>query len=298
MALTPEQREKRRNYIGSSDVYDIIAGNAYKVWAEKTGKLDDEPETDVMIRGRLLEPAIINFAAMSLGEIITDPEELEFPVHDLHILDHPDGIVDRTGYPLDAKSQGAYAKEIWGEEHTDEVPDRVIIQAHVHMMAMGKDFCHVPAYLAYREFQMFGVSLTKRSEYVISLISEKCHHFWNEHVVKDIPPEDNPPSLEVLKRIRREPKTIVDIPQDAVDMWLLAVEKRKECEKLEDKYKAVVLDDIGIAEAGRTPSGLLVTFYEQRTGGLLTKELAKDHPDIAALYANPGTHRVLRVKKT
>ena len=294
MALTPEQREKRRNCIGSSDVYDVIAGNAYKVWAEKTGKLDEEAETDVMIRGRLLEPAIITFAAMSLGGIITDPKELEFPLNDLHILDHPDGIADRTGYPVDAKSQGAYAKEVWGDEPSDQVPDRVIVQAHVHMMAMGKDFCHVPAYLAYREFQMFGVPFSKRVE---SIVAENCQHFWMEHVKKDIPPEDNPPTLEVLKRIRREPDTVVAIPQETVDMWLLSVEERKESEKIEEKYKAQLLGLIGTSEAGRTPSGLLVTYYEQRTGGLLTKDLTRDHPDIAARYANPGTHRVLRVKK-
>jgi hypothetical protein len=187
MAITDEQRQKRRKYIGSSEVHDIIMGNAYGVWAEKTGKLDPEPETDVMIRGRLLEPAIINFAALTLGPIITEPTELEFVANDLHLLDHPDGIVDKTGYPVETKSQGAFAetksqgafaKERWGDEHTDQVPDRAILQAHVHMTCMGKDFCHVPTYLAYREFQMFGVPF---SEQIQDVIANAVSHFWDEH---------------------------------------------------------------------------------------------------------------------
>jgi len=295
MALTKEQLEKRSKYIGSSDVYDILSGNGYRVWAEKTGKLEPEKETDAMVRGQLLEPAIINFAALTLGPIITEPNELEFTVNDLHILDHPDGIVDRTGYPLDAKSQGAYAKEVWGDEHTDEVPDRCIVQAQVHMIAMGKDFCHVPAYLAYREFQMFGVPFNAK---IAGVISEAVKHFWDNHVVRDEPPDNaETPSLSVLKRIRREPDSCVEISDVTVDAWLQAAEARKKAAAFEERCKAILIQLLGTAEAGKTPSGQLVTYYEQKTGGLLTKELRQAHPDIAAQFANPGTHRVLRLKK-
>lgn len=295
MAITAEQRAKRRKYIGSSEVHDIIMGQGYKVWADKTGKLDPPKTMDYMIRGQLLESAIINFAAMTLGNIITEPTELEFFAPDLHLIDHPDGIVDKTGYPLDAKSQGAFAKEKWGDEYTDQVPDRSVIQAQVHMICMKVDFCHVPAYLAFREFQMFGVP---SSDKIKQVIADACGHFWDEHVVKDIPPEDESPPLEVLKRIRREPEKVVELSSDDVlNHWLGSVIVRKAVQREEEEYKAVLIAELGTAEAGRAPDGQMVTFFEQRTGGLLMKELKLAHPDIAAEFANPGRHRVLKLKK-
>lgn len=294
MAITEQQRTARRKYIGSSEVYPIIMGQGYEVWADKTGKLEPQKETDFMIRGQLLEPAIINFAAMTLGTIITEPTALEFFVKEIQLVDHPDGIVDNTGNPVETKSQGAFAKEVWGDEHTDQVPDRAIIQAHCHMIAMKKEICYVPAYLAFREFQMFVVTYSKTIEQVIA---DACGHFWDEHVMKDDPPEGETPPLEVLKRIRREPETVVDIPDMLVGSWIGATEVRKEAQKKEANAKAALLTELGTAEAGRTPDGRLVTFYEQKTGGLLTKELRQAHPDIAAQFANPGRHRVLRLKK-
>jgi predicted phage-related endonuclease len=281
-------------YVGSSEVYPIIMGQGYEVWAEKTGKLEPQQETDVMIRGQLLEPAILNFAAMSLGPIITEPSELEFIANDLHLIDHPDGIVDNTGYPVETKSQGAYAKEVWGDEHTDAVPDRAIVQAHVHMLCMGATFCHVPAYLAFREFQMFGVGMSDR---IVQVIKDHVGHFWNEHVIKDIPPEDNLPSMDVLKRIRRIPETVADISDISLGKWLGLKEASKEAVKKEKAAYAEIVTQLGQAEAGQTSDGQMVTFFEQKTGGLLTKKLREEHPDIAARYANPGRHRVLRLKK-
>ena len=295
MAITEAQRQKRQKYIGSSDVHAIVTNDAHEVWLEKTGKLDPPKQTDYMLRGQLLEPAIINFAMMTLGTIQTEPGWLEFIDEDRHYLSHPDGLVDRTGFPVEVKSQGAYAKEVWGDEHTDQVPDRAILQAHFHMICMGNEFCHIPAYLAYREFQMFGVFI---SDKIVQVIHDACGHFWDEHIVKDIPPEEGAPSLEVLKRIRRVPDTVADITNAALDTWLSDVEARKGCVKEEYLSKSEMIVQLGTAEAGQTPDGRLVTFYEQNTGGLLTKELRQAHPDIAARFANPARHRVLRVKKT
>ncbi len=294
MAITEAQRQKRQKYIGSSDVHDIVTNNAHAVWLEKTGKVEPQKQTDVMLRGHFMELSIIPWAAMILGPIITDPEQLEFTDEDKHYLSHPDGLLDRTGNPIESKSQGAYAKEVWGDEYTDAVPDRALLQAHFHMICMERDFCHVPAHLAYREFQMFGV---ERSAKIVQMIVDSCGHFWDEHVVKDIPPEEGAPSLEVLKRIRRVPDTIAEVSDVKLGLWLGAVELRKKAQSDEERMKANVIAELGQAEAGQCEDGYLVTFYEQNTGGLLTKELRQAHPDIAAKFANPARHRVLRVKK-
>ena len=223
MALTEAQRELRRNHLGSSDVAAIFGfdpfKDAYAVWAEKTGRLEDEPENDAMRRGTFLEPAILNFGEFKLGPIERSGNKLEFFKEELHLVDHPDGIVIATGEPVEAKSQGSYSKEVWGDEGTDAVPDRVIFQTHVHMICTDQSYCHIPVLLPYRDFQMFGIA---RDAEVSDIIAEKCVTFWDNHVVKDIPPAEGVPTLDVMKRIRREPATSVSLPEDLVHAWLAA----------------------------------------------------------------------------
>lgn len=267
MGITTKQREMRRKHLGSSDVAAIVGvdrfKNAYDVYLDKTGKIEDEPENAVMQRGRLLEPAILSFAEFALGPIVRDPEKLEFIDEALHLLSHPDGIVEETGNPIETKSQGAYSEEVWGEANTDQVPDRVIIQAHVHMICTKKDYCHTPAYLAYREFQMFGLSVDAD---VRNIIIEKAADFWQNNVLKDMPPENVAPAMAVIKRIRREPKTIVDIDDALVESWLGAKETAKVAKKAKEDAEAALLASLGTAEAGQCKSGIVSYLLQHRKG--------------------------------
>jgi hypothetical protein len=104
--------------------------------------------------------------------------------------------------------------------------------------------------------------------------------------------------MSVLKRIRRIPDRVVPISDAALKTWLGTVENRKDAQKKEALAKAKLLTELGTAEAGETSDGQIVTYFEQKTGGLLTKELRQAHPDIAAQFTNLATHRVLRLKKT
>ncbi len=283
MPITEAQREQRQKYLGSSDMAAVMGldswGNAHDVYLEKTGKLDPEKDKAVFRRGNYMEAALLAYAQDELGRLITEPSELQFINQDLHLCSHPDAmLIDPHNVPVEAKSLGWFAPDHWGDADTDQCPDRTLIQTHVHMICTDADFCYVPVYLPKREFQMYGVPLDKE---LAETICEAAVAFWDDHVVKDIPPQIITPSMAVLKRVRRLPETTAEISDELVGHWLNAKDTMSLAKKAQAKAQAELITALGQAEGGECPAGM-VTYFEQTR-----KE-----------YVSPETtFRVLRFKK-
>jgi putative phage-type endonuclease len=283
--ITDIQRQNRKKHIGSSDVSAILGmdpfKNAYEVWLEKTGKLDDKEKTGRAINiGSMLEHAIIRMAENRLGKIIRNQYRT---VKDFSVLSaSTDGIVKLSGEPVEAKSTNithrAPESDQWGKEGTDQVPERVIIQCTVQMMATESPICHNPVIIGGRGFVMFQIPFDKD---LAAMILDRVADFWNNNVQKDIPPENSVPSMEIIRRVRREPKTIATVADELVQRWVENREARLQLQKAEEQTAAELLAQIGTAEAGKF-SGGLISFYEQ------TRKA----------YSVPETkYRVLRLQK-
>ena len=243
MAITEKQERRRKPFIGSSDMAAIMGydpfHNAYDVWLDKTDKLEPTKENKVMKRGRYLEPGLLMFAEDELGILEKNPIKLEFIKPNYYLISHPDALFN--GLPIEAKSQGDYSKETWGDTDTDQVPDRVIIQCHAHLICTETKVCYVAAYLPYREFQMFHVLFDYD---VAESIIEAAQHFWVCHVLKGIPPEDVVPTLAVIKRVRKNSTKITDMPIELWEKFQSAKRKTKEDKIIQDKAEAELLAEI------------------------------------------------------
>jgi putative phage-type endonuclease len=265
--LTKKQAEKRKNFLGSSDVAAVLGldpfRTPYDVYAEKTGKVaEEESEKKILSRGRYMETALLKYSEHELGKLIVNPANLEFSYGNF-IIDHPDAQVVKNKQPVEAKSVGQYANyEEWGKPGTDEVPERVIIQCQVHLICCGSDYCHVPAYLPYREFQLFGVS--KDTE-LVQMILDRTGEFWNKHIKKDTPP-DSFPSLDIARRMIRQPKLVVKISDALVNKFAAAKDARLAAEKLEDIARCKLMAALGTAEMGNYSKGKVTYFESFRKG--------------------------------
>lgn len=269
MAITEKQRQDRKNHIGSSDVAAILKmdpfKSAYDIWLEKTGKLEDKEKTGhALSLGVYLEHAILKMAEKNLGRLVRDPKRLEFPIKEFPVLvAHPDAIVKLSVEPVEGKSTNltyrAPSTDEWGEEGTDQVPERVIIQCTVQCMGTGAEVCHNPVIIGGRGFVMFRIPFDKS---LAQMILDRMGEFWDKNVRQDIPPEDSVPSMEIIRRVRREPMTVSQIDDNLVASWVAMRESRLSLQKAEEEEQAKVLAKIGTAEAGQF-SGGLVTFYEQ-----------------------------------
>lgn len=298
MPITKEQLEKRKKYIGSSEVAAIMGRNpyenAYDVWFEKTGKLETEKEeTEDMQLGHQFESVAIKLAEKQLGQILTGTF-LEFIIEGAHIISHPDGIVqsiDKNNEPVEAKESGIrnpfYAKENWGDANTDQVPDMVLIQAQVHIIATKKSICHIPAILGGRGFVMF---FTPEAKWLQEQILNAAGHFWDEHIVKDIPPKNVLPTMDTLKRVLRQPKKIIEVPEQVAIDHIAAKEVLKSAEKNFEEKDIALKTVLGDAEVGRFSQGQFTFFKQNRT--------VYNVPDeIKIKYRDQIIYRVLRIKK-
>jgi len=138
MPLTPTQIAERAKGIGASEAGAILGldpfASAYDVWLRKTGKVGDVETNDAIEWGNDLEEVIGKRAARVLNCRVTRPT---------HTYRHQNGIMlanldfeaDLPTFgpsPLEAKSTGIM--DGWGEDDSDQVPDRVWAQVQVQMM--------------------------------------------------------------------------------------------------------------------------------------------------------------------
>lgn len=298
MPITEAERQKRKGYIGSSDMAAILGlskwKNAYDVWLDKTRKVDDEDiQSEAAEAGTIFEPGVINWAEKELGPL---DRNVEIIVAEFHLIDHLDAQKIDGKEPVEAKTAGLFGplSEDWGEGGTDELPDSYIVQCHHHMICTNKEICYVPAFLGGRGFVMFHVN---KDQTIADTVMEAALDFW-DHVEADDPPANIVPSVEFVKRLKRIPDKVVDLDPDLVTVYDEAKDKIKWAEAIKDDAYAALITALGDAEAGLLPDGSMMTFFEQARKDIDKKRLKEEMPEIAAKYMKESRFRVLRHKKS
>lgn len=261
MALTPEQRIERRKYIGSSDLAAIMGLDPYRdasdVWLDKTGQLEDRDDGDEHTRrGTLLEPAILNWAEEKIGKTF---------VRDvMSVAD--DGIravnFDGLGDTFTVEAKSTVNLDEWGEDGTDQVPDRVVVQCHQALDIAGPNrvMSYVPMLCpGYKSFD-FRMYEIQRDDELCKRLADAARHFMERHVRRMIQPDGFRPSLEVLKRLRRVAGKVIELSQlqeDTIISWKTAKAKAKESAEYAELMKRDVIAMLGDAEGATFSSGML-----------------------------------------
>jgi putative phage-type endonuclease len=281
MTKAPEAREdwlaERRKRLGATDVSAIIGINpyrtAYEVWLDKLDMLEPWSGNDATDLGNILEPAILDEAERRWG-----PIERQMVVHDNNspIAATLDGWLVEREQVVEVKTAGltnAFAElRYWGEEYSDDIPQWYLIQMQVQLLCTESEVGRMLALISGRGLVTYEVS---RDDEVATVIRQKCTDWWEKHVVKKIEPsKDNLPSIEVLKRIKREPNSVTTFYEpvlELVDDWEVAKEEAKQSVDRLDGIKARLIAELGQHEAGTLPDGRTLTFFESTRKGYEVK---------------------------
>lgn len=287
MALTAEQRTARRQYIGSSEAAAILGLDPYRsasdIWLEKTGQLAEWDGNEATERGRLLEPVLLDWAEGELRKefsrdvMITHRNGMLCTNFDAIVAIH-DGDIRES---VEAKT--TVIEEGWGEPGTDEVPDRVIAQAHHGFACLPSlKTCWVPVLLpTYRKFD-FRLYRIERNEKLVEAVELACTGFMERHVRLGIPPDDFRPSLEVLKRVRREPGKPVEIHRATLEKYIVLNAAVDHVTEERDAAKAALLAEMGDGDAASIGGEIVATYLETNR---------REH------VVKASTYRQLRIKK-
>lgn len=289
--LSPEQRESRRRYLGSSDAAAIVGMDPWRtpfdVWARLTGRLPDDPDAGPAAElGTYLEAGLLDYAEAKLGVALHRHVQLIHP--DGHAACNLDALAPRpVGRIVEAKVSGLLGRpefaDEWGEPGTDEVPAHVLLQVHHQLYVANAqpdlaDIAEVEviALLGFRGFVRYRV---RRHDDLVGILAEREAQFLRDHVEANVPPGDLP-RMDTLKRLLRVPVTPPPpIDETLVTAWRAAAEARKAAERVEDEMKRAVLAALGDGDAGVCSLGTL-TYREQTRPGHTVE---------------PATYRVLRL---
>lgn len=270
MAITPRQLEARGDGIGSSDAAAILGfspwKNAADVRLEKLGLVDPQPASELAEIGTDLEDGIARIAEKRLGCRLVKPTAT-YRLEGTPLYANLDRQVERAarGQPL-AECKDTGLDDAWGEPGTDQVPPYVLCQVSHQMLCADAPEAHI-ARLGRgfnRGLFMFLVERTDEVKRLMDLMAKLLPKWWAMYVVDQAPlPDDyKPPHLDMLKRIRREPRTVVQLDAAQVLAWRRAEEEAKRADTARDEAKARVLASLGEAEGGECEHGAL-SYLEQ-----------------------------------
>lgn len=287
MSLSLEDLERRRSFVGASEVGLLFGlpsfGNRTisDLWHEKKygvvhgGK--GNASTDL---GTRLEPVILAAAEDRLGERIIDRQKwITLGVNGATL----DGRLE-SGPVVEAKTSGILGPSqlsSWGDDLSDDVPDMYALQLQAQLLVTGAELGYLAALIGGRGFAMFRIMPHAG---LMSAIVEKTTAFMAS-LVDDLPPAE-PPQLETLKRLRRQPNKILPGSDALESLWQRFEEAKataKESEENKERLQREILTMLGDAEAAELSHGM-ITYYEQTT-----KYKAKP--------ASETTFRVMRFSK-
>jgi putative phage-type endonuclease len=272
MPITDAQRELRKSHLGSSDMAAILGFDkfktAYDVWLEKTDRVEPQAESAAMEAGTMFEDGVLAWAEKQLGPIIRNQYRR---AEGLPIGSNIDALLKETGEPIEAKTAGLFGPvhDVWGEDGSDQVPDRVIIQCHVHMLCCNSSVCHCAAFIGGRGFVLFHIKLDPD---IAIAITDASRNFWTNHVLANVPPENALPSPQLCKRMKREPNKTVDIEPYLVKTWLEAKDLASQAKEKAEQAQTAVMAAMCDAECGNCDGLGMLTYFPITRKGYIVKD--------------------------
>jgi len=221
MYINHDFTQDRSKYIGGSDIGAILGLSPFKsplaVWMEKTGK-EVKPIDNLPLRfGSFVEEFVANEYAKATGFALRHDESIYIhPDHSYmsaHIdrFVHTDGLDQAATKILECKTANPFSRAQWGEVGSDQVPMSYLCQCVWYMAITGITKTDLAVLFGNTDFRIYTILRDLELE---NLILEKAHHFWHEHVLKDLPPPvQSPEDCQMLFERSDPAKTLEANPE-------------------------------------------------------------------------------------
>jgi putative phage-type endonuclease len=232
MLINHDFTQDRTKYIGGSDIGAILGLSKFRtpleVWMEKTGKETKQSDSLPHRFGSFAEEFVASEYARATGFELLHDESIyihpTYPFMSAHIDRFVLGDAIRNGMDntatrlLECKTANPFSRGEWGEPGTDQVPMSYLCQCIWYMAITGIEQCDLAVLFGNSDFRIYEIARDLELE---ALVIEKALHFWNEYVLKDVPPpaqtEGDYQALfkksDPSKTIEANPKTVELIRQ-------------------------------------------------------------------------------------
>lgn len=195
MLINHDFTQDRSKYIGGSDIGALLGLSHYKsplaVWMEKTGK-EVKPVDSLPLRfGSFVEEFVANEYAKATGFALSADDttrihpQYSFMSGNIDRYVHEKGLHMPATKILECKTANPFSRAQWGEVGSDQVPMSYLCQCVWYMSVTGIEKTDLAVLFGNTDFRIYTILRDPELE---NLVLEKAHHFWHEHVLKDIPP--------------------------------------------------------------------------------------------------------------
>lgn len=295
-----EWLEWRRKGIGGSDVAAIAGLSPWKspvaVWLEKTGQVESKESGEAAYWGTVLEDVVAREFSIRTGlKIRRRNAILQHPEHSW-MLANVDRFIVGSNEGLECKTTSAFNAKEWEGE---DIPAQYIIQIQHYMAVTGAKSWWIAVLIGGQKFLYKKV---ERDDELIEQLIEIERNFWENHVVKNVPPEldGSLASTELVKRMYpRATLPAIDLPSQAKDLVadlenvkaeLKLLEERKS--ELENKLKHL----LGEHEEGKI-GDTVVTWKNVESKRIDTNRLRQEKPEIYEQYLKVSSYRKFDIRR-
>ncbi|WP_374193853.1 YqaJ viral recombinase family protein [Alkalihalobacillus sp. BA299] len=295
-----EWLQVRTKGIGGSDA-SIIAGiNKWKspmgLYLEKVGQSPLESTAgEAAYWGNTLEELVAQEFSKRTGFKIRKRNAiLQHPEHSF-MLANVDRLIVGVNEGLECKTASEYLKKEWENE---EIPAAYLLQCQHYMAVTGYQAWWIAVLIGGNKFIYKKVD---RDEELISYLIDIEKNFWENHVMKGVPPEIDgsqassdllnalyPNSYESEIELPEEVSTYLDALEQ-VNSELKSLDERKK--EYENKIKQVIGDN----EKGYWKDKT-ITWKTVKSTRLDNKKFKEEQPDLFQKYAKETSYRRFQIK--
>ena len=289
MQHSKEWHELRRKGITGSDVGIIIGVSKWssplELYMRKLDMLHEQEMTKRMYYGNRLESFIAEeYSIASNNKVTIEENTLVHKDNPLMIGNIDRWIGDKEAI-LECKNVGMFAKDEWGEQYTDQIPDVYKCQIAWYVAICDVPYAELAAFGSGNELRIYRYE--RDLDFERSII-EACMGFWHNHIVKQIPPQQGS-SSDFNKLYPIDDGSSLLVTDEQVEL----IQQLKELQDYK-KELAVAMEDIQTTlQSQLGDSTFLVDTYDNvlvtwktaaETKRLDSAKLKEENPDIYKKY--------------
>ena len=292
----------RTKSLGGSDIGAILGLSKYRsavdVWLEKTGQVNQTPDSLPLRFGQHAESFVANEYAKATGAtLIHDERTITHPEHhfltghvDRYIQGSNSEIFNAEGQVmapkiLECKTAHPFNQSEWGDLGTDQVPLPYLVQCQWYLMLTQCETADLAVLFANSDFRIYTI---QRDAELEQLLIERALKFWHEHVLTGRPPK----SQNDLDCRRLFPRASAGRSIEASAELMTQLQELKHLETVIKTHEAAIaqiktdlMQHMGEAEMLHYQGDLIATWKSPKPSTKLdSKSLSLENPALVQQY--------------
>jgi putative phage-type endonuclease len=298
MLINQDFSVDRTKYIGGSDIGAILGLSRFKtpleVWMEKTGKETKKTDSLPLRFGSFAEAFVASEYSRATGfDLLHDESIYIHPQHsymsahiDRFILADADALTPTR--ILECKTANPFSSSDWGEVGSDQVPMSYLCQCIWYMAITGIEKTDLAVLFGNSDFRIYEIA---RDQELEALVITKASTFWDEHVLKDIPPPVQSEADCQNLFSKGDPAKSIEAGQDTLELTKRLRLLNSEIDVREEEISSIkqtIMSQMGEAELLTYQGRTLASWKAPKPSFRLdSKRFEQEHPEIASNYKIP-----------